>query len=752
MTTENLLTIEVDGKEYTAKKGQMLIEVTDAAGIDIPRFCYHPKLSTAASCRMCLVDVEKAPKPLPACATPVMDGMKIFTRSRRSRDAQRNVMEFLLINHPLDCPVCDQGGECELQDVALGYGRGVSRFAEGKRVVGDKNIGPLVATEMTRCIHCTRCVRFLDEIAGTDELGGIGRGDRTEISTYIERSVDSELSGNIVDVCPVGALTNKVFKFSARPWELIAKSGISTHDSLGSNLYYHMRRGEVLRVVPRENDDLNESWLSDRDRYSYKGLYSEARLTSPRIKENGQWRDASWQEALDKTADSLKVDSKAAWLGGNLSNEEYFLTQKLFRALGSNDIDHRLRQIDVADQSAWPQCPGLGINPATIAEKDVIVLIGADLRSESPLLAHRVRQAVKNGAKLVSIDVEQRDLLCSVAQHDTVALHTMADHISKHKDILEKADNGLIIVGAVANQSRNASAIRIAASSLASATASRMAVLNSEANAAGAWLCGAVPHRIEGGDLSSTEGMAFQSSASQDYQTLLLNGVELQDTSLAAQLVASMEKASMVVVMTAYADTDLLDHADVLLPVGMGPEIDASYTNLLGQTASVEACANLPGDAKAGWKVLRMLAEQLGVESLCYNSIAELAAVMAPIYEQAQSHWDLSDVKASASAATQVMLQWGVYDVDAQTRHAQALQQTAQSQSPVCRVSKDILAQDGRIELEIGGHKLVVDAVVDEALAAQSIIINPVRLDSMDALLAIGDLTESTLKVSEVSA
>jgi len=337
-----LVTIEVDGREIEARKGEMVIAATDRADIEIPRFCYHHKLSVAANCRMCLVDVEKAPKPLPACATPVADGMKVFTRSRRAVDAQRGVMEFLLINHPLDCPICDQGGECELQDLAMGYGRSISRFTERKRVVKDKNLGPLVATDMTRCIHCTRCVRFLEEIAGTAELGGVGRGEHTEISTFIERNIESELSGNIIDLCPVGALTNKPFRFSARAWEMSARPYIGTHDCLGSNLYYHVRGGKIMRTVPRENEGINECWLADRDRYSHFGLASDDRITTPRIKVDGQWQDTDWDTALARAAKLLNetVERHGADEVGVLASpratcEEHFLLSRFAQGLGT---------------------------------------------------------------------------------------------------------------------------------------------------------------------------------------------------------------------------------------------------------------------------------------------------------------------------------------------------------------------------------------------------------------------------------
>ena len=402
-----MVSIEVDGKAMQAPKGSMIIEATDRAGIEVPRFCYHPKLTIAANCRMCLVDVEKMPKPVPACATPVMEGMKIYTGSRRAIDAQHGVMEFLLINHPLDCPICDQGGECELQDLAMGYGRSVSRFTERKRVVRDKNVGPLIQTEMTRCIHCTRCVRFLEEIAGTSEMGGAGRGDRLEIGTCVENSIDSELSGNVIALCPVGALTNKPFRFSARAWELMARPSVAVHDGVGSNLHYHVRNGRVLRCVPRENEAVNESWLADRDRYSHFGLYDDDRVLQPQVKEDGLWKTVSWDEAITLAAAKLRAaaDSHgggqlAALMSPSAATEEYFLAQSLLRQLGSDNIDHRLRDGDFSDDPARPLSPAFSLPLAEISSCDAVLLIGCNPRQEAPIVGHRIRQAWRGGAQV----------------------------------------------------------------------------------------------------------------------------------------------------------------------------------------------------------------------------------------------------------------------------------------------------------------------------------------------------------------
>ena len=406
-----MVNIEVDGKPMQARKGAMIIEVTDAAKIDVPRFCYHPKLSVAANCRMCLVQIEKMPKPAPACATPVMEGMRIFTHSRMARDAQKATMEFLLINHPLDCPICDQGGECELQDLAVAYGGDVSQYTEGKRVVRDKNIGPLVQTDMTRCIHCTRCVRFGEEVAGLRELGATGRGEFMKIGTYVEKAMRSELSGNVIDLCPVGALTSKPFRFSARAWELRARPSIGAHDCVGSNIEVHVKGQKVKRVVPRLNEDINEAWISDRDRYSYEAVNSTERLLAPMIRDKGQWREVDWETAINVTAESLRMVVKesgpehiAALASPNSTLEEAYLLQKMFRGLGVNNLDHRLRQGDFRDQASAPAYPWLGQTIAALEQQQAILLIGSDLQREQPLINHRVRKASLRGASVLVVN------------------------------------------------------------------------------------------------------------------------------------------------------------------------------------------------------------------------------------------------------------------------------------------------------------------------------------------------------------
>src|SRR5208337_1199245 len=418
MTTLNL---EVDGQAVQVPGGSTVMDAAHKLGIYVPHFCWHNKLSIAANCRMCLVQVEKAPKPLPACATPASEGMKVWTHSAPAVDAQKGVMEFLLINHPLDCPICDQGGECQLQDLAVGYGASNSRYQEPKRVVFNKNLGPLISTDMTRCIHCTRCVRFGQEIAGVMELGMIGRGEHAEIITFVGRTVDSELSGNVIDLCPVGALTSKPFRYSARTWELARRRSVSPHDSLGSNLVVQAKNDRVMRVVPLENEAINECWLSDKDRFSYEGLNSNERLTKPMIKQNGKWHEVEWQAALEFVANALRqiadgagVEQIGALATPHSTLEEMFLLQKLMRGIGSHNVDFRLRQSDFSADGKPAGVPWLGMAIADINRADRLLIVGSFLRKDHPLLAARVRQAVKKGAQVNIVHSVDDDLLMNV--------------------------------------------------------------------------------------------------------------------------------------------------------------------------------------------------------------------------------------------------------------------------------------------------------------------------------------------------
>ncbi|HMX53124.1 MAG TPA: NADH-quinone oxidoreductase subunit NuoG, partial [Plasticicumulans sp.] len=592
--SEDLVNIEVNGTPLQARKGQMLIEVTDAAGITVPRFCYHKKLSIAANCRMCLVEVEKAPKPLPACATPVMDGMKVQTRSPKALAAQKGTMEFLLINHPLDCPICDQGGECELQDVAMGYGGDVSRYVERKRVVKDKDIGPLVATEMTRCIHCTRCVRFGEEIAGLREMGATGRGENTEIGTYVRKSLASELSGNIIDLCPVGALTAKPSRYSARSWEMSQHAGIAGHDGIGSNVWHHVRYGKIVRTVPRENEAVNEVWLSDRDRFSYEGLYSSDRATQPMVRgADGALAITGWEAALEATAAGLKaVIAKhgAAQVGVLVSPsatlEELFLAQKLARGLGIASIDHRLRQIDFT--AAAGGYPSLGLALADVPRLDAALVIGSNVRMELPLFAHRLRQASLKGGKIAFLNQVRYAQTLDPAAEFVVSPAAMVGTLARlaaavagvkgvnvpaalaaagepseaergYAETLAGAGRAAIFLGQLALSHPQYAQLQAIAGFLARSCGATVGYLAPGANAAGASLAGALP--AEGGQ----DAQAMLAAGLKGY---VLIGIEPEfDCAAPAVAARALAGAEFVVALGTHLGGTVEREADVVLPV-----------------------------------------------------------------------------------------------------------------------------------------------------------------------------------------
>lgn len=660
--SDDYITIEVDGKSLTADKGQMLIEVTDANDIYIPRFCYHPKLSVAANCRMCLVEVEKAPKPLPACATPVNDGMVVKTRSALALDSQKSVMEFLLINHPLDCPICDQGGECELQDLAMGYGSDVSRYQESKRVVKDKDIGPLVQTDMTRCIHCTRCVRFGEEIAGLRELGATGRGEHMEIGTYIEKSMQSELSGNVIDVCPVGALTSKPFRFSARSWEMKQGRGIAPHDCVGSNLEIHTKGNIIKRVVPAENALINEVWISDRDRYSYEALYAEDRLQQPQIKRDGQWQRVSWQETLEFVAKRLTkikqthgAESIGALTSPSATLEELHLMQSLMRAIGSNNIDHRLQQVDFSSEGEMPAFPSLGCSIADLEDMDTVLLVNSYPRVEQPMINHRLRKAALKGAKIMTLDSEQRDynytlsqsLICKsmdLARHLAAVLTLVTDKTDKqdpkgldsflssitdqHKAIAENllaAKNGIVLLGQSSFSHPQFSILHRLTSAISNTRDMKTGFLSNGANTSGAWLAGAVPHRSMNAEPVSTPGLNTQEMLESQLKSFILFNLEPEhDLLLIAEQQSSISSAELTIAFSAYESTALYESADVLLPIALFAENEGSYINIEGSLQSFKQLVSPPAEVKPGWKILRALAEALDIKNINYNSFDEL--------------------------------------------------------------------------------------------------------------------------------
>ncbi|WP_408950084.1 NADH-quinone oxidoreductase subunit NuoG [Lysobacter sp. Hz 25] len=655
------VTVFIDGVEMAAPKGSMIIQAADKAGIAIPRFCYHDKLAIAANCRMCLVEVEKMPKPAPACATPVMDGMKVVTRSEKALKSQRNVMEFLLVNHPLDCPICDQGGECELQDLSMGYGRSVSRFSERKRVVPDEDIGPLVATEMTRCIQCTRCVRFTAEIAGTYELGGMYRGENLQIGTFDGKPLTTELSGNVIDVCPVGALTNKVFQFKARPWELTARESLGYHDALGSNLFLHVRRGDVLRTVPRDNEAVNECWLSDRDRYSHQGLYAEDRAQRPMVKDGGEWREASWDEAMARAAKILGDNG-----GDNLgvlahpatSNEEGALLARLAEALGTGNLDHRISQHDLSDAAV---AETFAMPVAEIDKADLVVIVGSNLRHELPLVHQRVRKAFNRGAKVHVVNPIDFDFTFDVAGKRIVAPSQLAAALGDEalREAAKNATHAAVIVGALAENGPYAAAIRAAAKACADATGARLCRIPQGANAVGLARQGVLP--------SARDARGMLDEARGAYILYGIEpGLDFADTASALRALG----AAQVVAFSHYACRSTKSVADVILPIGLLPEVDATLTNLDGIEQRAVSGGKLPGEARPGWRVLRALGGELAAKGFEFTDLDGLRAGLQG-----------RDVKPAAGRAPtaagegmEVAVSTAIYRSDATVRRAPALQ------------------------------------------------------------------------------
>ncbi len=704
-----MASIEIDGVKLEAEPGSMIIEAADEAGIKIPRFCYHKNLSVAANCRMCLVDVANLPKPVPACATPVSDGMTVNTHSKRALDAQKAVMEFLLINHPLDCPICDQGGECELQDVAMGYGNDVSRFTEGKRVVDDKNIGPLISTDMTRCIHCTRCVRFGTEIAGIREMGETGRGEHMRIGTFIEKSIDSEVSGNIIDLCPVGALTAKPSKYQARAWEMEQTGSVAPHDCLGSNIFVHSRRNEVIRVVPRDNDDINECWISDRDRFSYAALNKSPRQTLPMVRENGELRETDWQDALNILTDGVQKviaangeDSLAALASPSATSEELYLLQKVVRGLGSNNIETRLNRQDFTADDSDALYPGLGRNVIDLEKMDATLLVGSNLRKEQPIAAVHLRKSTFDGV-VMAVNPEQFDynfrtepqvvtpaenmlqclagiavalsqLQSADAPAELASWNIQPDEAQQRiaKNLYERADSA-ILFGQYAYNHPDYSKLAAVAQLIATLCNGSFGCFSDGANSAGAHLVGAIPHRDA--MQNKTSGKSLEQIISANPKVVILHALEPSlDISEAAAKV--IESADMVVVLTAFADNEALDYADVVLPIAAFTETSGTYVNVSGQWQSFNAAVSAKGEARPAWKIYRVLGNLFDLSGFDYTSsndvLEEIKANTKDLVFGA-GQWILpASLESSATAVKTRKL----YEVDELVRRSQPLQET----------------------------------------------------------------------------
>ncbi len=646
-----MVEIELDGKSVEVPQGSTVMHAAAKLGTYVPHFCYHKKLSIAANCRMCLVEVEKAPKPLPACATPVTQGMKVFTHSAKAVEAQRSVMEFLLINHPLDCPICDQGGECQLQDLAVGYGKSSSRYEEEKRVVFHKNVGPLISMqEMTRCIHCTRCVRFGQEVAGVMELGMINRGEHSEITTFLGQTIDSELSGNMIDLCPVGALTSKPFRYAARTWELGRKRSVSPHDSLGANTTVQTKANKVMRVVALENEAINECWISDRDRFAYEGLNSADRVTSPMVKQGGQWLETDWESAMDYVARSLKTiaaengpEAIGALAHPISSTEELHLLQKVIRGLGSSQLETRLRQIDVTDA---PSAPWLGMPIAKLSELDRALLIGSFLRKEQPLIAARLRIASKRGLQVLRIDAGGDDWLIPTAANISAApsawLNALSEvvlAVAKAKsvsvpagtfnlpvsssaqaiaDSLLSGSTGAVLLGSAAIAHPHSSDLTVLAQFIAEQTGATFGFLPVGGNAVGA-------------SLVKANGAGVESVLSGDRRAVILMNVEPDaDLPNPVQARAALAKANTVIALSAYQSADILAVADVILPISTYSETVATFVNAEGRAQTIQPSVKPLGDSRPAWKVLRVLGGLLGLDGFLFNQPEEVLGEALP--------------------------------------------------------------------------------------------------------------------------
>jgi len=717
-----MVELEIDGRKVEVAEGSMLMHAAEKLGIYVPHFCYHKKLSIAANCRMCLVEVEKAPKPLPACATPATPGMIVRTASERAKAAQKAVMEFLLINHPLDCPICDQGGECQLQDLAVGYGGSASRYAEEKRVVFAKNLGPLIsADEMPRCIHCTRCVRFGQEIAGVMELGMAGRGEHSEILSFVEGAVNSEVSGNMIDLCPVGALTSKPFRYAARTWELARRRSVSPHDSLGSNLVLQVKGQRVLRVVPLENEAVNECWLSDRDRFSYEGLYAADRLTRPMLKQGGQWREVDWPEALSYAAHALSdvrerhgVASIGALASPASTAEELFLLGKLMRGLGAENIDCRLRQSDFGADSRRSGAPWLGMPVAEVGRLDRLLLIGSFLRKDHPLLAIRVRRAVKRGAQVSALNAVDDGLLMPLAARAIVrpsawvnALAEIASAAATIKDVappvagvvagataqeiaasLCSGKQGAILLGNAAVQHPQAAQLHAWAAWLAQATGCRFGVIGEAANSVGGYLVNAVP------GVGGLNAAAMIKEPRRGY--LLFNCEPEYDSADPAATLRALKAADTVISLSAYRN-GALEYADAILPITPFTETAGSFVSCEGRVQSFNGVVRPLGDARPGWKVLRVLGNQLGLPGFDYDSPEAVRAQALPADVAARLSNAISIAPALVDGVDGVerIADVPVYFSDPIVRRATSLQRTFDAKPPRASANARTLAGFG---------------------------------------------------------
>ena len=747
-----MLDIEIDGKQVQVPAGSTIMDAAELVGAYIPHFCYHKKLSIAANCRMCLVQVEKAPKPMPACATPVTAGMKVFTHSELAVAAQKGVMEFLLINHPLDCPICDQGGECQLQDLAVGYGSSASRYQEAKRVVFHKDVGPLISMqEMARCIHCTRCVRFGQEIAGVMELGMANRNMHSEIQTFVGRTVDSELSGNMIDLCPVGALTSKPFRYSARSWELSRRKSISPHDSMGSNLTVQVKNNRVMRVLPRENEDVNECWISDKDRFSYEGLNSGERLQKPMIRVDGALREVEWNVALDYVSHALTDVAKthggeaiAALASPHATIEELYLLQKLTRALGSGNVDFRPRRRDFSADGARRGIPWLGLKLSEIKALDAALVVGSFLRKDHPLFAQRLRQLAKKSGKVSLISVTGDDPLINLNARVTVSPDELAlalGAVVKAAALLTNAsvpaglesvepsatsrtiaesllvgEKRAIFLGNVAEQSAQATQLHALAAQLAELTGATFGFIGEAANSVGGYLAKALPTALNAYEMFAQPRKAY-----------VLLGVEPELDCHNPQLaVAALKQAALVVMLTPFRHEAALDYADVLLPTAPFTETSGTFVNAEGRAQSFNGVVRPLGDARPGWKVLRVLGNVLALPGFDYDSSEqardEVIAADGSLLSALDNAIAFDGFSlGAAGSALQRIADVPIYSADPLVRRSLPLQLTWDAAIPTARICLSTLAQIGiaegcRVLVKQGAGEVFLNARADETV------------------------------------
>lgn len=757
-----MATIEIDGKAFEVDNGKMIIEVADEAGIHIPRFCYHKKLSVAANCRMCLVEVENARKPVPACATPITNGMKVHTKSEQALHSQKVVMEFLLINHPLDCPICDQGGECELQDVSMGFGGDESHYEETKRSVEDDDLGTLISTEMTRCIHCTRCVRFGEEVAGVRELGATGRGEKMQIGTYVKHSMTSEVSGNIIDLCPVGALTSKPYRYTARAWELNQSESVSPHDCLGTNLFLHSRRDRLMRVVPRDNESINETWIADRDRFSYTGLNSAHRADQPMIKRNGQWETVDWETALTFAGDGIAriikhqgPEQVAAFASPSSTVEELYLLQKLMRALGVNNVDHRLKQTDFSDQDHLPTAPVNTLRYADLEHQQAIFLMGCNIDREVPLAGIKVRKATRNGAKVHTLNPVAYDyrfepvssvvtspaefpqelakILLALAK-DATSLPQEAQKLvigletDKHSKSVAKSlkeERACIITGALAEQHPDAALIRTLIHHITLISGARHIHLTQGANTAGAWFAGMLPHRTVGGKSVAEPGLNAQQALDAKLKGYILMGVEPAfDFANPSNARKSMLSAECVVLLTAFYDESMRDYADVILPMTPYSETSGTFVNIDHTWQTFKGAVAPFGASRPAWKILRVLGNLMYRTDFEYTSTEEILSEIKTACSMVSGHEYKPYYPEALPVLNQELVrvgEWPLYRIDPIVRHSMDLQKCAASEQACIRMNPktaDTYQLNEVATVSQGDIEITLPLVRDERIAA----------------------------------